>query len=56
MTEAVDSHIGGWFWNAAAGSRIRPVTVPEYDYEIPSSSDDSFAFTAEVGAAEGRAG
>lgn len=49
MTEAVDSHIGGWFWNAAAGSRIRPVTQPEYDYELPSSSDDSFAFTAEVG-------
>ena len=49
MSEAVDSHIGGWFWNAAAGSRIRPVTQPEYDYELPRSSDDSFAFTAEVG-------
>jgi trigger factor len=49
MSEAVDSHIGGWFWNAAAGSRIRPVTQPEYDYELPSSSDDPFAFTAEVG-------
>jgi trigger factor len=49
LTEAVDSHIGGWFWNAAAGSRIRPVTQPEYDYELPDSSDDSFEFTAEVG-------
>ena len=49
LSEAVDSHIGGWFWNAAAGSRIRPVTQPQYDYELPSSSDDSFAFTAEVG-------
>ena len=49
MSEAVDSHIGGWFWNAAAGSRIRPVTQPEYDYELPTSSDDAFAFTAEVG-------
>jgi trigger factor len=49
MSEAVDSHIGGWFWNAAAGSNIRPVTQPEYAYELPSSSDDSFAFTAEVG-------
>jgi trigger factor len=49
LTEAVDSHIGGWFWNAAAGSRIRPVTQPEYDYELPSSSEDSFEFTAEVG-------
>jgi trigger factor len=49
MTEAVDSHIGGWFWNAAADSRIRPVTQPQYDYELPSSSEDAFAFTAEVG-------
>jgi trigger factor len=49
MSEAVDSHIGGWFWNAAAGSRIRPVTQPQYDYELPSSSEDAFAFTAEVG-------
>jgi trigger factor len=31
MSEAVDSHIGGWFWNAAAGSRKRPVTQPQYD-------------------------
>jgi trigger factor len=49
MSEAVDSHIGGWFWNAAADSRIRPVTQPQYDYELPDSSDDGFAFTAEVG-------
>ena len=49
MSEAVDSHIGGWFWNAAAGSRIRPVTQPQYEYELPGSSDDTFAFTAEVG-------
>ncbi|MBX5475110.1 MAG: trigger factor family protein, partial [Thermoleophilia bacterium] len=25
MTEAVSSHIGGWFWNAAARSRLRPI-------------------------------
>jgi trigger factor len=49
MSEAVDSHIGGWFWNAAADSRIRPVTQPSYDYDLPSSSEDPFAFTAEVG-------
>jgi trigger factor len=48
LTEAVDSHIGGWFWNAAADSRIRPITQPQYDYELPSSSEDAFAFTAEV--------
>ena len=49
MSEAVESHIGGWFWNAASSSRIRPVTQPEYGYELPSSSEDPFAFTAEVG-------
>ena len=25
FTEAIESHIGGWFWNAAARSRVRPV-------------------------------
>jgi trigger factor len=49
MSEAVESHIGGWFWNAATGSRIRPVTQPQYGYELPSSSNEAFAFTAEVG-------
>ena len=33
--EAVESHIGGWFWNAAARSRLRPVATPEYDFELP---------------------
>jgi trigger factor len=48
MTEAVESHIGGWFMNAAAGARIRPVTPPEYDYDLPESENDEFAFTATV--------
>jgi trigger factor len=46
--EAVESHIGGWFVNAAAGTRIRPVAAPEYEYELPSSDDDDFSFTATV--------
>jgi trigger factor len=46
--EAVESHIGGWFVNAAAGTRIRPVAAPEYEYELPSSEDDDFSFTATV--------
>ena len=46
--EAVESHIGGWFVNAAAGTRIRPVAAPEYEYELPSSEDDEFSFTATV--------
>ena len=48
MREAVESHIGGWFWNAAAGSRIRPVTQPQYAYDLPASEDDDFSFTATV--------
>ncbi len=31
MAEAVESHIGGWFWNAAARSRLRPIEQPELD-------------------------
>jgi trigger factor len=49
MSEAVESHIGGWFWNAASHTRVRPVTQPEYDYDLPASSNDTFEFTAEVG-------
>jgi trigger factor len=48
MSEAVESHIGGWFWNAAASTRIRPVAQPEYDYDLPSSEDDAWSFTATV--------
>src|SRR6184192_4397012 len=48
LTEAVESHIGGWFWNAAARTRIRPVAPPEYDYDLPASEDDEWSFTATV--------
>ncbi|HJQ73765.1 MAG TPA: trigger factor [Gaiellaceae bacterium] len=48
MTEAVESHIGGWFWNAAARSRLRPVEQPEYDFELPDSADEDWEFTATV--------
>jgi trigger factor len=46
--EAVDSHIGGWFWSAASRSRIRPVAEPEYEYELPASADDGWSFAATV--------
>jgi trigger factor len=46
--EAVESHIGGWFWNAAATSRIRPVANPEYGYDLPDSAEQGFQFTATV--------
>jgi trigger factor len=48
MAEAVDTHIGGWFWNAAAQSRLRPVAQPEYDFELPGSEDEDWQFTATV--------
>ena len=47
-TEAVESHIGGWFWNAAETQRIHPVERPEYRYELPTSDTDSFQFVATV--------
>ncbi len=34
-SEAVESHIGGWFWNAAARARVRPVEQPEYRVRAP---------------------
>ena len=48
MTEAVESHIGGWFWNAAAKSRVRPVEQPHYDFELPDSDEQDWQFTATV--------
>jgi trigger factor len=46
--EAVESHIGGWFRNAAVDSRIRPVSNPEFEYDLPESPDSSFSFRATV--------
>jgi len=47
-SEAVDSHIEGWYRNALAGTRLRPITRPSYEYELPESSDEAFSFTATV--------
>ena len=46
--EAVESHIGGWFWNAAARSRLRPVASPEYDFQLPESEKMPWTFSATV--------
>ena len=46
-SEAVDSHIGNWFWSAVARSRVRPAEQPEYDYELPSNPQEDWRFTAE---------
>ncbi len=48
MAEAIDSHITGWFWNAAARSRVRPVEQPQYDFELPARDDEDWKFTATV--------
>ncbi len=47
-SEAVESHIEGWYRNALVGTRIRPVARPEYDYQLPQTSDEDFSFTATV--------
>jgi trigger factor len=46
--EAVDSHIGGWFWSAASRNRVRPVSDPQYEFELPDNADDAWSFVATV--------
>src|SRR4029453_15264891 len=46
--EAVDSHIGGWFWSAASRSRVRPVSDPQYEFELPDTADAAWSFVATV--------
>jgi trigger factor len=45
--EAVESHIGSWFWSAAARTRARPADQPEYQYDLPTNDAESWSFTAE---------
>ncbi len=47
LGEAVSSHIGGWFRYAATRERMRPVSRPDYEFELPDSSDVPWSFTAE---------
>ena len=46
-SEAVESHIGGWFWDAATQTRVQPIDQPDYQYELPESDDAAWRFTAE---------
>jgi trigger factor len=48
MAEAVESHIGGWFWNAATRARVNPIAMPEYEYDLPSSDKEDWSFVATV--------
>jgi trigger factor len=47
-TEAIESHIGSWFWNAAARNGIRPADRPELDYDLPASDREDWSFIATV--------
>jgi len=46
--EAVDSHISGWFWSAAARTRLRPISPPEYDFELPTTDKEGWSFAATI--------
>ncbi len=46
--EAVESHISGWFWTAAARTRLRPVSAPEYDFELPTTDKEAWSFAATI--------
>jgi trigger factor len=48
FAEAVDSHIGGWYSLAVARTRLRPITRPEYDFELPTADDQAWRFSATV--------
>jgi trigger factor len=47
FSEAVESHISSWFWSAARGSRVRPAETPNFAYELPTSDENDWIFTAE---------
>jgi trigger factor len=47
FSEAVESHISGWFWSAADDANVRPVSQPEINYDPPTSADEPFNFSAE---------
>jgi trigger factor len=46
-TEAVETHVGGWLRAAIASKRLRPVSEPQFDYELPSSTDLGWSFSVE---------
>ena len=46
-SEAVESHISSWFWNAARTNGVRPTQLPEFDYELPTADNEGWKFKAE---------
>ena len=47
-SEAVESHISGWFWSAATRARLNPSAQPEYEYDLPKSDKEGWSFSATV--------
>ncbi len=48
FSEAVESHIGGWFWAAASREGLRPVSQPDFNFELPTDEGEGWTFTATV--------
>jgi trigger factor len=47
-TEAVRSHIDGWFWDAAQIAGVRPVAGPEVEWDALPEQGGTFTFRATV--------
>jgi trigger factor len=47
-SEAIESHIAGWYGDAVARTGIRPAEQPQIDYELPESDSEGWRFTATV--------
>jgi trigger factor len=47
-SEAVETHISGWFWSAATRARLNPAAQPEYEYSLPTSDSEGWRFSATV--------
>jgi trigger factor len=47
FSEAVESHIDTWFWSAARSNRLRPTEHPDYSYELPTTPEQEWRFSAE---------
>ena len=47
-TEAVRSHMPGWFWAAASENGVRPVADPELEWDALPTQGNAFSFRAVV--------
>lgn len=47
-TEAIRSHVPGWFWTAATENKLRPVADPELEWDALPTQGNPFSFRAVV--------